>query len=829
MDTETRHEDLKVNLKDEDAQNINRKQKATLLRARQGRIEREIGQSATLPTQLRQELGDALLFAFCDLGPALETQQAWLVLGAKELSFAKQTRDGKWDIVRHARSKVRQVKESPGLSLNRVTILGDDNDVPLMVVRYTNRQKKAMSHILFILEQDSKPRDLGSVSLNPKLEARLDARSDNSDESLANNKASSLMQEFERFRARSADEIYADSILEALNESQTAEVRGKSAVVWRLLGYLWPHRGSVAIGFIGAIFMTLLGLVPPFLTGRMIDHVIKPVETGKMAADVAMGIGKWTIMGLAVTYIAREFFAWVRLRWMSTIGELVASDLREEVYNHLHMLSLSYFSSKQTGSLISRVSSDTDRIWDFIAFGVVEVTTSILMLTGLSVVLILIDWRLGLMVTLPIPLILISIVWHGDRMQGLFLRAWRKWSHLTDCLSDTIPGVRVVKAFNREKHEMARFAARNQAVFGEFLNIHKAWTSFWPALMLTIQTIVLMVWFFGLPRVLGVALDGGVLSRAPLRSGEFISFVLYMAMFVQPIEVIGQMARMINRATSSAFRVFEVLDTEPLMKDGQDQMPGLLLDPVQGQVEFENVYFSYDGVRPILKNLSFCVQPGEMIGLVGPSGSGKTTVINLLARFYDVIEGKIKIDGISIQDLECGNYRRQIGMVLQDPYLFHGSILENIRYSNPDASLSEVIEAARVANAHGFISRLPHAYDTVVGERGHTLSGGERQRISIARAVLSNPRILILDEATSAVDTETEKQIQEALDRLVRGRTVFAIAHRLSTLTRADRLLVMKDGRLVEMGTHAELLKNETGVFTGLYKLQEQLHNSRVV
>jgi ATP-binding cassette subfamily B protein len=291
-------------------------------------------------------------------------------------------------------------------------------------------------------------------------------------------------------------------------------------------------------------------------------------------------------------------------------------------------------------------------------------------------------------------------------------------------------------------------------------------------------------------------------------------------MFVAPIEVIGQMVRTVNRATSSAHRVFEVLDSEPEVKDVPNPVR---LSPVRGRVEFENVTFAYDGVRQILRGVSFTVEPGELIGLVGGSGGGKSTIVSLVARFYDATGGAIRIDGVDARQLETGHYREQLGMVLQDPYLFHGPVLENIRYGMPTASLGAVVAAAKAANAHDFICRLGQGYDTVVGERGHTLSGGERQRISIARAILHDPRILILDEATSSVDTETERQIQEALDRLVAGRTVFAIAHRLSTLRRASRLFVVEKGRLAESGTHRELLAKPNGIYRKLYELQLQL------
>jgi len=321
-----------------------------------------------------------------------------------------------------------------------------------------------------------------------------------------------------------------------------------------------------------------------------------------------------------------------------------------------------------------------------------------------------------------------------------------------------------------------------------------------------------------MPRLLGGGAGAG--GVAALSAGTFVSFLLYTTMFVAPIEVLGQMARTMNRATTSAHRVFEVLDTEPEIADAPRPVR---LEPVRGRVTFEQVTFAYDGVHQVLRGVSFDVAPGELIGLVGPSGGGKTTIVNLIARFYDVTGGAIRIDGADIRRLETGHYRRQIGMVLQDPYLFHGTLLDNVRYGLPEASLEQAVAAARAANAHDFICKLQHGYDTVVGERGHTLSGGERQRVSIARAILHDPRILILDEATSSVDTETEREIQQALERLIMGRTVFAIAHRLSTLRRASRLFVIEDGRLVESGTHEELLGRRDGRYRRLYELQVQL------
>ena len=418
--------------------------------------------------------------------------------------------------------------------------------------------------------------------------------------------------------------------------------------------------------------------------------------------------------------------------------------------------------------------------------------------------------------TLPMPFLCFWVYLHGERMNQLFLRAWRKWSRVTDVVADTIPGMRVVKAFHQEEREKGALR-RAQPRRDGGVQPH--------------------------PRHVDLVLAGadaggarhdrrglGARGAAPAgrrrggarrsRSGTFVAFLLYLTMFTPPIEIIGQIARIMNRATSSAHRIFEVLDTEPQVVD---RTAAVRLEPVQGAVRFENVSFGYDGVRQVIRGVSFEVRPGEVIGLVGPSGGGKTTVTNLIARFYDPTAGRIGIDGVDLRDLDQGHYRRQIGMVLQDPYLFHGTVLENIRYGKHDATLDEVVVAARAANAHDFICQLPHGYETMVGERGHTLSGGERQRVSIARAILHDPRILVLDEATSSVDTETEYKIQEALDRLVAGRTVFAIAHRLSTLRRATRLFVIEDGKLTEQGTHAELLALAGGTYRRLYGMQRQL------
>jgi ATP-binding cassette subfamily B protein len=745
-------------------------------------VERYTDQPSRLPAELRDQIecqwhGEPVqLYAMADLDAAMRLAHTWVALGPTHVAVASCTESGNWQVHSFPRDQVHAVREAPGLSGTVLTLLRGENEPPLAVLRFTQRQRRAIENLRFVLEEQLVGRAIDS---------------------------------------RDPDEEYAESVASPIREAQALVAGNRMAVVWRLLGYLEPYRGRVVAGMSAAMVITLVSLVPPYLAGYLIDAVIRPVQEGTQSVARGATIAWIAVASMAVVFLIRQASAVVRLRMMSVLGELVARDLRTELYEHLQTLSLSFYARKKTGSIITRVSSDTDRLWEFLAFGVVDVSLSAVMLLGLGGVLMSLDWKLGLVMTLPVPVLCWMIFRHGERINQLFIRTWRKWSRVTDVLSDTIPGMRVVKAFNQEGREKRRFRQRNDAVTLEANRIHHLWTTFWPGLMLAVHATTVAVWVFAIPRLLG-----SPNVEPSLSAGTFVSFLLYTTMFVAPIEVIGQMARTMNRATSSAHRVFEILDTQPEIVDVPEPQR---LEPVSGRVTFENVTFGYDGVRQVLRGVSFDVEPGEMIGLVGPSGGGKTTVTNLIARFYDTTGGAVKIDGIDIRRLDTGHYRRQIGMVLQDPYLFHGTVLENIRYGHPEASLAQVVEAAQAANAHDFVCRLPHGYDTVVGERGQTLSGGERQRVSIARAILHDPRILILDEATSSVDTETERKIQQAMDRLVAGRTVFAIAHRLSTLRKASRLFVMEDGKLAESGTHKELLAKPAGVYQRLYQLQREL------
>ncbi len=749
-------------------------------------IQQYTDQAPRMPNAVRNRIesewkGEAVqLYGMADLDPSLRLCCQWVALGPRHVAVVEQNGPEGVSVIRSfERSRIKEVAETHDLSCTTLMLLSGREDPALAILHYTHRQRKVMDNIIFILQQ--------------QLEGQDTPVSD-------------------------ADKVYAEAVAQPIRKAQASVTVHRLTVVWRLLGYLKPYRRRFLVGTVGAAMLTVVSLLPPYLTGVLIDRAIRPAQSGQLGIQEAAKVAWLVVLAMAVVYGLRELFVWIRLRSMSVLGEFVARDLRTQLYEHLQTLSLNYFSSKQTGSIITRVSADTDRLWHFLALGVVDASLGLITLVGLGAVLLVLDWRLGLVMTLPMPVIMWVLLTRSRRMQKLFLAAWRKWSNLTAVLGDTIPGMRVVKAFHREAYEKDRFNDHNDRATREFNRIHVVWTRFWPLIMMVLHLMMILVWVLAIPRLLG--------RGSPLSIGQFISFLLYMGMFMWPVEMLGQTVQMMNRATSSANRIFEVLDTEPQVLDIDNS---IRLSPVCGRVEFENVTFAYDGVRPVIRGVSFVVEAGEMIGLVGPSGAGKTTVINLIARFYDVTKGRILIDGADLRNLDTGHYRRQIGMVLQDPYLFHGTILDNIRYGKLEAGKDEIIEAARAANAHDFICRLPNGYDTVIGERGHTLSGGERQRMSIARAILNNPRILILDEATSSVDTETERKIQQALNRLIAGRTVFAIAHRLSTLSKANRLLVIEDGKITEQGTHAELLSHADGTYSKLCRMQQELHGMYAV
>jgi ATP-binding cassette subfamily B protein len=578
-------------------------------------------------------------------------------------------------------------------------------------------------------------------------------------------------------------------------------------ILWRLLDEARPYRKQITISLTLTLIMAAMTVLPAIFIKHLISDGIK----GRSVQQLLI----WSALLLAAVLVSETISA-ARLYILSIVGTTVTGDLRHKVYAHLHELSLRYFAKRRTGSLITRVTTDTDRLWDFIVFGSVNFIRDIMMIVCIATAMFWMNWQLAAISLLPLPILAMLTYRRGMRMQQMFGRLWTYWSRMTAVVGDALPGVRVVKAFANEEREVARFDRRSYDYVEKENAIHWVWTTLQAIVSALMRVSSLLIWVVG--GYLAIRHPGIVKYDVE----TLVAFTIFVSQFYQPIMELANSNRMVTRAATSAQRIFEVLDTPP---DIFSRTDAITKPRLEGRVEFKQVSFSYEGAQPALREVSILAEPGEMIGLCGPSGAGKSTFVNLICRFYDATDGQILIDGVDIRDYDVKWLRRQVGMVLQEPYLFHGTISENIRYGNPDATEEQIVIAAKAANAHDFIVGFPDGYDTMVGERGQSLSGGERQRISIARAILHDPRILILDEATSSVDTETEKQIQQALDRLVEGRTTFAIAHRLSTLTAADRLIVLDKGKIVEQGLHADLVNKEGGVYAKLHKTQAEMNS----
>ncbi len=574
---------------------------------------------------------------------------------------------------------------------------------------------------------------------------------------------------------------------------------------WTLLR-LWrfarPYRGALFAGFALTLMTTAANMIPPYLTMPIMDKVLIPYQNGVPidAHLVALYLG-----GLLLAALLGWGLGWARTYILALVSERIGADLRTATYEHLLRLSLEYFGGKRTGDLISRIGSESDRICVFLSLHLLDFANDVLMIVMTAVILFSINPWLALVTFVPLPLIAWMIHVVRDRLRTGFEKIDRVWSEVTSILADTIPGIRVVKAFAQEKRETARFREANRHNLLVNDRINKTWSLFSPTVTLLTEIGLLVVWAFGIWQV----------SKSEITVGVLTAFLAYIGRFYTRLDSMSRIVSVTQKAASGAKRIFDILDHVSSVPEPANPVH---LEHVEGRIALRSVGFRY-GNRSVIRDLDLDIRPGEMIGLVGHSGSGKSTLVNLICRFYDVTEGSIQIDGIDVRSVPVADYRRHIGLVLQEPFLFFGSIADNIAYGRPDATRAEIVAAARAANAHEFILRLPQGYDSLVGERGQGLSGGERQRISIARALLIDPRILILDEATSSVDTETEKEIQKALDNLVRGRTTIAIAHRLSTLRQADRLVVMDRGRIVEIGSHDALMARE-GHYWRLYQAQ---------
>jgi len=565
----------------------------------------------------------------------------------------------------------------------------------------------------------------------------------------------------------------------------------------RLFKYLRPHWVPLTFALVTLVVGSALGLAFPWIMQNLVDAVLGRQDFSELNR----------ITGLLIfTFLVRAVFYYFQGYYLTYVGERILLDLRRETYAHLHKLSVRFFADRRTGELLSRLSSDVTLVRGALTGSLVSALGQAVSFIGSLALMLALNWRLSLFILAIAPLIVISGAVVGARLRKLSTDVQDKLAESTAVAEEAIGNVRVVKAFAREAYEVQRY---NQQLGLTFENVMRQ-----NVLRSLVAPLMSFLGFSALAAVLWFG--GREVLEGRLTGGALIAFLVYGINIAGALGTFTGLWTQLQEALGASRRIFELLDEVPEIKDEPEARP---LPPVTGHIKLENVSFSYPTSDRVLHNITLEIAPGEVVALVGPSGAGKTTLFNLLPRFYDPTAGRVLVDGYDVRRVTVASLREQIGLVAQETQLFSGTVRENLRYGRLTASDAELEEAARAANAVEFIERLPNGYETVVGERGVKLSGGQRQRIAIARAILKNPRLLLLDEATSSLDSESESLVEEALERLLRGRTTLIIAHRLATVHRANRIAVLEHGRLVELGTHAELLARE-GLYAKLYRMQ---------